>query len=41
MTANGSPSFNIKVSVSDNPVRWLVLGGVLLIAAIAIGGPSR
>lgn len=37
MTANGSATFNVKASVSDNPIRWLVVGGVLLIAAIAIG----
>jgi hypothetical protein len=37
MTANGSATFNVKASVSDNPIRWLVGGGVLLIAAIAIG----
>src|SRR5450759_4502809 len=37
MTANGTASFNVKASMSDNPIRWLVLGGVLLIAAIAIG----
>jgi len=37
MTANGTASFNVKASMSDNPIRWLVLGGVLLIAAIAVG----
>src|SRR3979490_1270631 len=37
MTANGTAPFNVKPSVSDNPVRWLSLGGVLLIAAIAVG----
>ena len=37
MTATGTAPFNVKASVSDNPVRWLTLGGVLLIAAIAIG----
>jgi hypothetical protein len=37
MTANGTTSFNVKASVSDNLIRWLILGGVLLIAAIAIG----
>jgi Cache domain len=37
MTANGTASFDVKASVSDNPIRWLILGGVLLIAAIAIG----
>ena len=37
MTANGTATFNVKASVSDNPIRWLVAGGTLLIAAIAIG----
>src|ERR1700685_4338627 len=37
MTATGSASFNVKASLSDNPIRWLIVGGVLLIAAIAIG----
>ncbi len=37
MTANGSATFNVKASVSDNPIRWLIVGGGLLIAAIAIG----
>jgi diguanylate cyclase (GGDEF)-like protein/PAS domain S-box-containing protein len=37
MTADGTAPFNVKASVSDNPIRWLILGGVLLIAAIAIG----
>ncbi len=37
MTANGSATFNVKASVSDNPIRWLVAGGALLIATIAIG----
>jgi diguanylate cyclase (GGDEF)-like protein len=37
MTANGTASFNVKASLSDNPIRWLIVGGVLLIAAIAIG----
>ena len=27
MTANGTASFNVKASVSDNPIRWLVAGG--------------
>ena len=34
MTANGT--FNVKASVSDNPIRWLIAGGGLLIATIAI-----
>jgi len=37
MTANGNASFNVKASVSDNPIRWLIVGGALLVAAIAIG----
>src|ERR1700676_1085231 len=37
MTANASATFNVKASVSDNPIRWLIVGGGLLIAAIAIG----
>ena len=35
MAANGT--FNVKASVSDNPIRWLIAGGGLLIATIAIG----
>jgi diguanylate cyclase (GGDEF)-like protein len=37
MTANGTAPFNVKASVNDNPIRWLIAGGSLLIAAIAIG----
>ena len=37
MTAHGTASFNVKASVSDNPIRWLIAGGALLIAAIGIG----
>jgi diguanylate cyclase (GGDEF)-like protein len=37
MTADETGSLNVKASVSDNPIRSLILGGVLLIAAIAIG----
>ena len=37
MTANGTASFNVKASVNDNPIRWLIAGGGLLIAAIAVG----
>src|SRR5580704_5317550 len=37
MTAHGTASFNVKASVSDNPIRWLVAGGGLLVATIAIG----
>jgi len=37
MTAEASASFNFPRSVSGNPVRWLIVGGVFLIAAITIG----
>jgi diguanylate cyclase (GGDEF)-like protein len=38
MTATGTiASSSVKASVSDNLIRWLILGGVLLITAIAIG----
>ena len=38
MTATAIPaSSSVKASVSDNLSRWLILGGVLLIAAIAVG----
>jgi diguanylate cyclase (GGDEF)-like protein/PAS domain S-box-containing protein len=37
MTANGSATFNLKASISDTPIRWLIVGGGLLVAAIAIG----
>jgi diguanylate cyclase (GGDEF)-like protein len=37
MTAEASASFNFPRSVSGNPIRWLIVGGVFLIAAITIG----
>jgi diguanylate cyclase (GGDEF)-like protein/PAS domain S-box-containing protein len=37
MTADGTASFNAKPTVSGGPIRWLVLGGALLIAAITLG----
>src|ERR1700694_2835481 len=37
MTANGTSSFNAKASIRGGPIGWLILGGVLLIAAITIG----
>jgi diguanylate cyclase (GGDEF)-like protein len=37
MTADGSSSFDMKAFLSSGPIRWLVGGGVFLIAAIAIG----
>src|SRR5258708_21544622 len=38
MTADGTASFNAaKPAVRGGPVRWLIVGGVFLIAAITIG----
>jgi diguanylate cyclase (GGDEF)-like protein len=37
MTANGTAPFNLRHFVRSGPIRWLILGGALLIAAIAIG----
>src|SRR3984957_2739077 len=38
MTVTGTTAYaSVKTSVSDNLIRWLILGGVLLIAAIAVG----
>ena len=37
MTANAPSSFDFRSAVRGGPVRWLVVGGALLIAAIAIG----
>ena len=37
MTEQPTASLNFPRSVSGNPIRWLVVGGGLLIAAIAIG----
>src|ERR1700687_3930816 len=37
MTADGTASSNLKHSTSSGPIRWLVVGGALLIAAITIG----
>jgi PAS domain-containing protein len=37
MTANGSGSFDMRAFLSSAPIRWLITGGVFLIAAIAIG----
>src|ERR1700687_656362 len=37
MTADGTASSNLKHSTSSGPIRWLVVGGALLIAAIMIG----
>ena len=37
MSANGPASSSVKPPVHANPISWLILGGVLLIAAITIG----
>src|SRR5438445_7218019 len=37
MTTKGAASLDAKTFLRGGPVRWLILGGVLLIAAIAIG----
>ncbi|HTG03331.1 MAG TPA: EAL domain-containing protein [Bradyrhizobium sp.] len=37
MTVNGTASFILKHSIRGGPIRWLILGGVFLIAAITIG----
>ncbi|MDE2467597.1 MAG: EAL domain-containing protein [Bradyrhizobium sp.] len=33
----GNATSNIKASVRGNPVRWLILGGALLVASIVVG----
>ncbi|WP_420964165.1 bifunctional diguanylate cyclase/phosphodiesterase [Bradyrhizobium sp. B120] len=37
MKQNGSASFNVTSVVGSGPIRWLILGGAVLMAAIAIG----
>ncbi|MFB9265349.1 EAL domain-containing protein [Bradyrhizobium erythrophlei] len=37
MSSNGTASFNITSVFRSGPIRWLILGGALLMAAIAIG----
>jgi diguanylate cyclase (GGDEF)-like protein len=37
MTATAHASFNSKSSSRGGPIRWLVLGGVLLVAGIVVG----
>src|SRR5947208_605095 len=37
MTTNGTASTDVKTFMRGGPIRWLILGGILLIAAIAIG----
>lgn len=37
MNPNGSASFNVASVIGRGPIRWLILGGAVLMAAIAIG----
>jgi hypothetical protein len=37
MVSNGTASFKATSALRRGPIRWLILGGMLLIAAIAIG----
>src|SRR5213080_1573200 len=37
MASTGISSFRIASTFRGGPIRWLILGGALLIAAIAIG----
>lgn len=37
MTAEGRATFNHKPALRSGPIRWLILGGVLLVAAIVVG----
>src|SRR6476646_6767840 len=37
MTADSTASLRARLSIGANPIHWLILGGVFLIAAITIG----
>ena len=37
MNRNSTASASVAAVLRGGPIRWLVLGGVLLIAAIAVG----
>src|SRR5437899_8622104 len=37
MTADSTASFRVRHSTGANPIHWIILGGVFLIAAITIG----
>jgi len=37
MTEDGAASFDLKGFLSNAPIRWLIAGGIFLIAAITIG----
>src|SRR5215469_5069485 len=34
---DGTSSFDLKAFLSSAPIRWLIAGGIFLIAAIAVG----
>jgi hypothetical protein len=37
MTAMRNATFNIKARLRGNPIRWLIVGGALLVVAIVVG----
>src|SRR5205814_8485360 len=37
MTTNGNASTDVKAFMRGGTIRWLILGGMLLFAAVAIG----
>ena len=37
MTVMANATFNIKTLVRGNPIRWLIVGGALLVAGIVVG----
>ena len=37
MTAMGNVTLNINALFRGNPIRWLILGGALLVAGIVVG----
>ena len=37
MTAMGNATLNIKALVRGNPIRWLIVGGAVLVAGIVVG----
>jgi diguanylate cyclase (GGDEF)-like protein/PAS domain S-box-containing protein len=37
MTSMGNASFNIRTLVRGSPIRWLILGGAVLVAGIVVG----
>ena len=37
MTSMGNASFNIRALLRGSPIRWLILGGAVLVAGIVVG----